>query len=159
LIGTPVTGTMTTSTTRITTTTTTTDTGGCPNGWIPLGFNRCAFINNVMQAFLPANDACQSSINFNSHLLSLNNTFDNQRIADSLNDASIDVAWIGLNNLTDSGWQWMDNASAEYLRWCPSSPSSSIGDDCVLYYANQTCWRNTQCSLRYDSICGMSLPS
>ncbi len=112
------------------------------------------------------NEAINNCEESNSHLITINNPFENDFISNKNNEYSMYETWIGLNDREDEAkcdgesynWKWIeDRRFYPYFNWDFDEPDSggncTFGDneDCVLIRNGR--WMDADCRLERSYIC------
>ncbi|CAG2249554.1 CD206 [Mytilus edulis] len=124
----------------------------CSDGW--------TFVSDKCYLFVYEKvDWRQAVINckeYNGHLVKVANEFENTWLISQLTD----VAWIGLNDITNEGqWNWIsDGSGLNYTNWLLGEPNGFEIENCVNYckeYCGKTVygWNDEGCHSLQGYIC------
>ncbi|CAH1779946.1 unnamed protein product [Owenia fusiformis] len=70
---------------------------------------------------------------------------------------SFEKVYIGLNELDQNGWLWIDRTPTDYVNWNKGEPNDWGGAErCVNMYSKTGYWNDEQCNMPHSFICKKS---
>ncbi|XP_045182115.2 perlucin-like protein [Mercenaria mercenaria] len=128
----------------------------CYNGWLQFNESCYLFGHNPVH-FTEAEHFCRQ--HHNSHLIHINDKFENAYIKDMLRQFKANSWWMGLTDEEIEGvWKWFDTEEVTSITdWGTNQPDNSGGEDCVIFYEGfDYHWADVSCTQNYVPLCESS---
>ncbi|KAE9546616.1 hypothetical protein FO519_010172, partial [Halicephalobus sp. NKZ332] len=114
--------------------------------------SKCLAFVTPGKLYLTADSFCTDE--YNGHLISVENAFENFLIAQIADSSFVNETsqryWIGANNIEGPGWTNIDGSNVTYFDWAPGEPADSTG--CVSVDLKGL-WYNDDCFSNYGYVC------
>ena len=104
------------------------------------------------------NDAKSICVRQKSTLATVHSLDENEALFNFLVNASLDSAWIGMNDKgIFRGQQWVDGSAVNFVRWDSKQPDSNLGQQACTVMASNGYWRDNDCAMVRNYICKASI--